>query len=63
MFGDKVLPEFVEGREDLEAAKAAELAPYIEAALARKEKMKPLEDDEIPIVFASREREAFYHKD
>ncbi len=63
LFGDKVLPEFVEGREDLEAAKAAELAPYIEAALARKEKMKPLEDDEIPIVFASREREAFYHKD
>ncbi len=63
LFGAKVLPRFVEGREAREAAKAASLAPYIEAALARKEWMATLEDDEIPVVKASREREAFYHKD
>lgn len=63
LFGDEVLPEFIAGREQREAEKAAELAPYIEAALARKQRMQPLEDDEIPVVYASREREAFYHKD
>jgi len=63
LFGDQVLPEFVEGREEREAKKAAELAPYIEAALARKQKMQPLADDDIPMVMASRERESFYHKD
>jgi len=62
LFGAKVLPEFVTGREEREAAKAKELAPYIEKALARKQLMQPLSDEEIPIVFASREREAFYHK-
>ena len=31
-----------------EAKKTEELAPYIEAALARKEYMKMLSDDEIP---------------
>ena len=63
LFGREVMPEFVAGREEREAAKARELAPYIEAALARKQTMKPMNEDEIPIVFASREREAFYHKD
>ena len=33
------------------------------AALARKQWMKPLADDEIPVVQASREREAFYRRD
>ncbi|TDU31772.1 alkanesulfonate monooxygenase SsuD/methylene tetrahydromethanopterin reductase-like flavin-dependent oxidoreductase (luciferase family) [Panacagrimonas perspica] len=33
--------------------KAAELAPYIAAAMARKKKMKPLTDVEIPVVQAS----------
>ncbi|MDP6376303.1 MAG: LLM class flavin-dependent oxidoreductase [Pseudomonadales bacterium] len=63
LFGRAVMPEFVEGREEREARKAAELAPYIEAALQRKQKMATLADDDIPVVFASREREAFYHKD
>ena len=63
LFATRVMPEFVAGREEREAAKAAELAPYIEAALARKEWMQPLADEEIPIVFASGERDAFYHRD
>ena len=63
LFANRVMPEFVAGREEREAAKAEELAPYIEAALARKEWMQPLADEEIPIVFASGERDAFYHRD
>ncbi len=63
LFGKEVMPEFVEGREEREANKAKDLAPYIEAAMARKQVMKPLADDEIPVVSASRERETFYHKD
>jgi alkanesulfonate monooxygenase SsuD/methylene tetrahydromethanopterin reductase-like flavin-dependent oxidoreductase (luciferase family) len=63
LFASEVLPEFVAGREEREAKKAKELAPYIEAALGRKKWMRPLADDEIPIVPASREREAYYRKD
>ncbi|MEE9281704.1 MAG: LLM class flavin-dependent oxidoreductase [Myxococcota bacterium] len=63
LFGREVLPEFVAGREEQEARKAEELAPYIEKALGRKQWMPELADDEIPIVKASREREAFYHRD
>ena len=55
-FGAEVLPEFAAEREEREAKKARELAPYIEAALARKQRMKPLEDHEIPIVPASAQR-------
>ncbi|MAE94416.1 MAG: LLM class flavin-dependent oxidoreductase [Deltaproteobacteria bacterium] len=62
-FGREVLPEFMEGREEREARKASELAPHIEKALARKSWLAELGDDEIPIVEASREREAFYRKD
>lgn len=54
MFADEVLPEFSAGRAERDAAKQAELAPYIEAALARKNWMQPLSDDEIPVVQASR---------
>jgi len=57
------MPEFVRGRDQREAAKAAGLAPYVEAALARKRWLPALRDDQIPVVRASREREAFYHKD
>lgn len=63
LFAATVLPEFLEGRAEREAEKARELAPYIEAALARKQWMPALADDEIPIVAASREREAYYRKD
>jgi len=63
LFGREVYPEFAERRLDKEARKAEELAPYIEAALQRKQWMKPLSDAEIPVVKASREREAFYRRD
>jgi alkanesulfonate monooxygenase SsuD/methylene tetrahydromethanopterin reductase-like flavin-dependent oxidoreductase (luciferase family) len=53
LFADEVLPEFKAEVEEREARKAEELAPYIEAALARKPAMKPLADDEIPVVRAS----------
>ncbi|TFH24271.1 MAG: hypothetical protein E4H03_04065 [Myxococcales bacterium] len=36
-----------------EAAKAERLAPHIEAALARKQRARPLADEEIPVVRAS----------
>ncbi|MCP3910818.1 MAG: LLM class flavin-dependent oxidoreductase [Actinomycetia bacterium] len=62
-FADHVLPDFVEGREEKEAQKAAELAPFIEAALARKQRMPELTEDQTPIVPASQEREKFYHRD
>jgi alkanesulfonate monooxygenase SsuD/methylene tetrahydromethanopterin reductase-like flavin-dependent oxidoreductase (luciferase family) len=60
LFADQVLPEFAEDADERVARKNEELAPYIEAALARKEYMKPLADDEIPIVPPSQERESFY---
>lgn len=62
-FGRDVLPFFKEDQAERDARKAEELAPYIEAAMARKEWMKPLTDDEIPIVPPSRERESFYRRD
>lgn len=48
LFASRVMPEFKAGEAEREAKKQAELAPYIEAALARKPFMKPLADDEIP---------------
>ena len=62
LFAREVMPEFVADREEREAKKAAELAPYIEAALARKNRMAPLADEDIPVVEAAIDREAFYHK-
>ena len=53
LFGAEVQPHFKAKEAARQAAKDAELAPYIEAALARKEYMKPLADDEIPVVKAS----------
>ncbi len=49
LFAEEVMPEFKSEQEDeREARKQEELAPYIEAALERKEWMQPLADDEIP---------------
>ncbi len=48
LFGAEVLPEFKERDPARRKEKEEELAPYIEAALARKNWMKPLEDAEIP---------------
>jgi hypothetical protein len=48
LFAGAVMPAFKE-RESARAARKAEaLAPYVEAALARKERMKALADGEIP---------------
>ena len=62
LFGREVLPEFAAGQAAREARKAERLAPHIERALARKQWMAGLADDEIPVVKASREREAFYRR-
>jgi len=56
LFAAEVMPEFKAEAAAREAKKAAELAPFIEAALQRKRRMSPLEDHEIPVVPASRPR-------
>ena len=48
LFGKDVLPEFDEREAARARRKADELAPYIEQAMARKEKMPPLAEDKIP---------------
>ena len=45
------MPEF-KTRDEIREAEKRELAPYIEAALARKPNMAPLDDAEIPRVEA-----------
>ena len=49
----EVLPNFSEKAADRERRKAEELAPHIEKALARKQRMAPIADGDIPIVRAS----------
>jgi len=53
LFATELLPEFAAEADEREAKKARELAPWIEAALARKPRLRPLADDEIPVVRAS----------
>lgn len=53
LFAAEVMPEFKAEVAARDERKARELAPYIEAALKRKNWMKPLADDEIPVVKAS----------
>ena len=48
LFSAEVMPEFKEREAEREAKKQEELAPYIEAALARKKVRPQLPDDEIP---------------
>ena len=52
LFAAEVMPEFAERSEARERRKQQELAPAIEQALARKEWMRPLPDDEIPAIEA-----------
>ena len=52
IFASQVMPEFKEREEVRAAEKRRELAPYIEAALARKPRMPPLADADIPRVEA-----------
>jgi alkanesulfonate monooxygenase SsuD/methylene tetrahydromethanopterin reductase-like flavin-dependent oxidoreductase (luciferase family) len=48
-----VLPEFAESAAERDQRKADELAPHVERALARKKRMAPLADADIPVVKAS----------
>ena len=52
LFARDVMPEFKEREDERQKRKAEELAPFIEKAFARKQKMKALADDEIPTVMA-----------
>ena len=52
LFARDVMPEFKEKEAQRQARKMEELAPYIEKAFARKQRMKELTDDEIPNVIA-----------
>ncbi|MBN9556828.1 MAG: hypothetical protein J0I26_04790, partial [Alphaproteobacteria bacterium] len=52
LFARDVMPEFKERFAEKQKRKAEELAPYIEQAFKRKQRMKELADDEIPTVVA-----------
>jgi alkanesulfonate monooxygenase SsuD/methylene tetrahydromethanopterin reductase-like flavin-dependent oxidoreductase (luciferase family) len=54
LFAAEVMPAFKAQAAQREARKAAELAPYLEAAMGRKRWMARLQDHEIPVVPASR---------
>jgi len=49
LFASDVMPEFKAAEAEREARKARELAPFIEAALARKQRMPALQDADIPV--------------
>jgi alkanesulfonate monooxygenase SsuD/methylene tetrahydromethanopterin reductase-like flavin-dependent oxidoreductase (luciferase family) len=52
LFGRDIMPEFKANEAERQRKKNEELAPFIENAFARKQKMKELADDEIPNVLA-----------
>ncbi len=60
LFGREVLPEFAERRTEREQRKADDLAPYLEAALGRKEWMPAPADEDIPPVKAAAARADIY---
>src|SRR5216683_1017844 len=49
LFAAKVMPEFAEREAERERVKREELAPYVEAAMARKQVMAPLAEGDIPV--------------
>lgn len=53
LLGSDVLPVVQADREQQKARKAAELAPYIEAAMARKPAQPAVDKEEIPVIKAS----------
>jgi alkanesulfonate monooxygenase SsuD/methylene tetrahydromethanopterin reductase-like flavin-dependent oxidoreductase (luciferase family) len=53
LFAAEVMPEFAADERDRLERKSAELAPFIEAALAGKQWMQPIADADIPVVPAS----------
>lgn len=52
LFAKQVMGEFQAGEAERQARKAAELAPYIEAAFRRKEALEQLADDQVEPVMA-----------
>jgi hypothetical protein len=52
LVAEKVMPEFQARETERQAEKNARLEPAIERALARKQWMAPLSDDEIPEMLA-----------
>jgi alkanesulfonate monooxygenase SsuD/methylene tetrahydromethanopterin reductase-like flavin-dependent oxidoreductase (luciferase family) len=50
LFAETILPEFKEKEQEREQRKLEELAPYLERAMARKQKLQELSDDQIPTV-------------
>jgi alkanesulfonate monooxygenase SsuD/methylene tetrahydromethanopterin reductase-like flavin-dependent oxidoreductase (luciferase family) len=52
VFARQVMAEFHDGDAERERRKQSELAPYIEQALARKQRMRELRDEEIPVLHA-----------
>ena len=52
LFAAEVMPEFTEREAEREMTKREELAPYVEAAMARTQRMQPLADDQIPVLEA-----------
>lgn len=50
LFAERVMPRFKANEAEREAQKAAALAPYIEAALARKPRMAPIAAADIPVI-------------
>jgi len=53
LFASEVMPEFKANEQERLAAKEAELAPFIAAALARKTWMEPLAAEDIPVIPAA----------
>ena len=56
LFAAEVMPAFKAEAAAREAKKAERLAPFIERALARKPRMRPLAEHEIPVVRASADK-------
>ncbi len=52
LFAHEVMPEFKAREIEREKKKQQELAPYVEKALARKEAMKPMRHEDIPVYIA-----------
>src|SRR5262249_35727410 len=52
LFAREVMPEFKARAAEREARKLAELAPAVEKAMARKSKLAPLADADIPVYIA-----------
>jgi hypothetical protein len=52
LFAKEVMPEFRQREIAREKRKQDELAPYVEKAMARKQAMKPMRDEEIPVFVA-----------